>query len=62
MVTLGKAITTTTWSDLELQSIEGAFCQGDTKVQYMCEAPVSSNGWAAVGGGCYQKVSAIPCQ
>lgn len=31
MVTLGKSITTTTWSDLELQSIEGDFCQGDKK-------------------------------
>lgn len=62
MVNHGKAVTTTQWSSPILQSIEGTFCSGSTKVQFICEAPVTTNGWNAQTGGCYQKLSTIPCQ
>lgn len=58
----GGTNVTTQWFEPELRASGGAFCNGTTKTQWICEAPVNPGaGWVNVGGGCYHRLSSVPC-
>ncbi len=62
MVNYGGQITTTQWSDVFLNKLNGgAFCSSQKLVQWTCEAAPQGGGWVGVGGGCYHRNTGKSC-
>jgi len=52
----------TQWWNPKIKASGGTFCAGTNRTQYICELPVAPNaGWVNVGGGCYHRISDVPC-